>query len=77
MRSLSSIKLDDSQNPFGFSGACGINVFGGVQPSATIVPATEDVPLRCMPATMIAVLERAFAVSSVMVLRLELGVCLF
>lgn len=40
-----------SQNPLGFSGLAGIKVRGGVAPSSARAPATDEVPLRCIPST--------------------------
>ena len=45
----------DSQWPFGFSGSTGIRSLPRYAPAAANEPASDEVPLRCMPSTRIAV----------------------
>jgi len=56
MRSFNSIMRADSQKPVGLSSAVAMREVGGLHPIVTSAPATDDVPLRCMPATTMAVL---------------------
>src|SRR5450631_3632069 len=53
-----SLKLTiacDSKKPRGLSTRGSIRVFGSVAPSKPIVPAIDEVPLRCIPLTISAV----------------------
>ncbi|MNI36197.1 hypothetical protein D3C73_902400 [compost metagenome] len=51
-RSLKSATAVLSQNPFGLSVAAGMRRLGAAPPARTSAPATEEVPLRCMPRTI-------------------------
>jgi len=53
-RSSIAVILSDSKKPFGFSGSGAICWAGSRMPSSPKAPVNADVPLRCMPRTMIA-----------------------
>src|SRR5579871_2241948 len=55
MVSLSTLIGWDSQKPIGLSGAAGINVAGSAYPQSDRTRVNAEVPLRCIPSTMIAV----------------------